>query len=217
MESFLSTMSGEPFQGTEDDPVGDFFGITHNCPFCGNTASKDRSLVWIAGECIASEKVVFPCNSCGEYITVPSTIFPRETLEKLRDSDLYDLDLDVAIGRMSPRELLVPNWGEVILVANKGRPVDRESLEWDGTGTCPGCGRAHPVDLSWSFKCLRCEAVNTVNQTSISQTRNTTVVCHRCGNGMIIPPTVWCPVCGRNLQDATVVSRLFREANGISS
>jgi hypothetical protein len=213
MEYYLSDTQGGRFQGVADEPVENFFGVTHDCPFCGQRASTGRSLVWIASECITKGEVTFPCASCNEYITMPSAIFAEGCLDKLKQfSNLYQ-----AITRMSQGDLLVPKWGEVMVAANKGGPIDLESLEWDGKGTCPGCGKAHAQELSQGLKCLGCQAEFWVNQNNISRTANTMVLCSKCGRSMIIPPTVWCPVCGRNLRSDTVFLKLFIEANGVSS
>lgn len=212
MEFYLSDTQGKQFQGTTDEPVGNFFGVTHDCPFCGQRASTGRSLVWIASECIAKGEVTFPCASCNEYITMPSAIFAEGCLEKLKQySNRYQ-----AITRMSQHELLVSNCGEVVFAANKGGPIDLKSLEWDGKGSCPGCGKAHAQELSQGLKCLKCQAEFWVNQNNISRTADTKVLCSRCGHSMTIPPTVWCPVCGRNLRSGAVVLKLFREANEVS-
>jgi hypothetical protein len=213
MEFYLSDQFARQFTGGTDEPVGNFTTITHDCPFCGKRASEGRSLVWIAGECLEKDQGVFPCANCSQRILVPSTIFPEEGLKKLKT--LRRADLFRAIGQMSLRELLVPNWGEVIFTANKGGPVDPKSLKWDGKGTCPGCGKAQAEELSQGLKCFKCQTVFWVNQNNISHTGNTIALCSKCGNSMVIPPTVWCPVCGRNLQSETVILKLFREANEV--
>lgn len=213
MEYYLSDTQGGRFQGTTDEPVGNSFGVTHDCPFCGKRASSGRSLVWIASECITKGEVTFPCATCNEYITMPSAIFVGGCLDKLKQfSNLYQ-----AITQMSQGELLVSNWGEVMVAANKAGPIDLESLEWDGKGSCPGCGKAYSQELSQGLKCLGCQAEFWVNQNDISRTSNTMVLCAKCGRNMVIPPTVWCPVCSRNLRSDTVFLKLFREANGALS
>ena len=140
-EFYLSNTQGQQFQGAADDPVDNFFTVTHDCPLCGKRASTGRSLVWIASECIAKGEAVFPCASCNEYITVPAGIFAEGCLEKLKDY----FNILQAIRKMTQSELLAPNWGEVVLAANKGGAIDLESLEWDGKGTCPGCGKANCI------------------------------------------------------------------------
>ncbi|MCD4709166.1 MAG: hypothetical protein K8S62_15695 [Candidatus Sabulitectum sp.] len=211
MEFYLSDSKGRPLQGAADKPAGNYPGVTHDCPFCGQRASTGRTLAWIASECISKGKVLFPCNNCSEYITIPSDIFVEGCLEKLRKSS----NMNYAITRMSQHELFVSNCGELVLAANNAGPVDLESLEWDGRGSCPGCGKEYAEELSQRLKCLKCQAEFWVKQKSISHTANTMVLCFKCRHVMIIPLTVWCPVCGRNLRSSDTFLKLFREANGV--
>lgn len=212
-EFYLADMNGRRFEGVTADPIGNFYAITHDCPFCGKRASSGRSLIWIADECAEKGKVIFPCESCNKYITAPSEIFVEECLDKLRQSpDMYQ-----AIKRMSQSELLVPNWVYVLFAANKVGPVDLELVHWDGKGTCPGCGHAHARELSQALDCIWCQAKFWVNQRDISRTNKTNVLCSSCGRVTIIPPTVWCPICGNNLRSETVFVKLIRETNGILS
>lgn len=125
MDYYLGPMSGERLQRKADAPLG-VCGITHACPFCGKRASQGRVLNWIAGECILTGEAVFPCSSCGRSLSVPSAIFVETSLQKLRglvlDQASGKLDqraLFQEIMKMSARELLVPNWGEVIESFNK--------------------------------------------------------------------------------------------------
>lgn len=208
-EFYLSNTQGGRFQGAIDDPVESFFAVTHDCPLCGKRASTGRSLVWIASECIAKGEAVFPCASCNEYVTIPSEIFAEGCLEKLKQY----FNLFQVIRQMTQSELLAPNWGEVILAANKGGPIELESLEWDGKGTCPGCGKLQALEVSQRLTCVWCQAEFWVNQNNISRTGNTNVLCSRCKRSMVIPPTVWCPVCGRNIRSEAMFLKLFREAN----
>lgn len=212
MEVYLSDMANRKFEGTTDDPVGDFYGITHDCPFCGNRASASRSLIWVARECIANGRAVFQCAGCEKYVTIPSAIFVEGALAKIQRSDLFS-----AITRMTLHDLLTPNWGEVILETNKSGLGDLESLGWDGTGACPGCGRAQAEEFSQGFNCVRCEKVFWVHQNDISRTNDTMALCHHCGKSMVIPPTVWCQVCGRNLRPEKIILKLFQKANGVLS
>jgi predicted RNA-binding Zn-ribbon protein involved in translation (DUF1610 family) len=126
MEYFLSYRSGEKKEGNPDDPIANK-GITHNCPFCGKQASKGRSLSWITSECIKKGNASFPCNSCGEIITISTKIFVENILEELahkcfnpRIKQVSDFDLGNMIDQMKPNDLLVPNWGEVLDKWNKG-------------------------------------------------------------------------------------------------
>lgn len=210
-ESYLCNTSGERFQGAPTDPIGRFYAIAHDCPFCGQKASTGRSLVWIASECKKKGEAIFPCQSCGRLLNAPSEIFIEESLEMLKEGDWMFVDM----GKMSQQVLLVQNWGQVLFAANKGGPIDLESLEWDGIGTCPGCGQASAQEFSYKLECIWCQADFWVNQKSISRTVNTNVLCPSCKRGMVIPPTVWCPKCGRNIRSSEAFVRLFKEANQV--
>jgi len=211
-EFYLCDLDGRRFQGTPTDPIGDFFAIAHDCPFCGQKASQGRSLVWIAIECIENGKAIFPCQSCGGLLNAPSEIFLKESLEILKESEE---EMDMAMGKMSQQVLLVQNWGQVLFTANKGGPIDLESLEWDGIGTCPGCGQASAQEFSYELECIWCQADFWVNQKSISRTVNTNALCPSCNRSMVIPPTVWCQKCGRNIRTFEAFVRLFKEANQV--
>lgn len=125
MEYFLGSMSGERLQKKPDAPIG-ARGLTHTCPFCGKRASQGRVINWIASECILDGEAVFPCSSCGQTVSAPSAIFVEESLRKLSEKNfdpttgrLNQRGLYLDIIKMSARELLVPNWGEVLEAWNK--------------------------------------------------------------------------------------------------
>ncbi len=125
MDYFLGSMAGDKLERKADAPLG-VCGITHDCPFCGQRASQGRVLNWIAGECILAGEAVFPCSHCGRMISIPASIFVEASLKKLRqrcfneaDGQLNQRTLFMLITGMSARELLVPDWGEVILARNK--------------------------------------------------------------------------------------------------
>lgn len=125
MDCYLGLKSGEKVKRKADAPVG-VCGITHACPFCGKRASQGRVLNWIAGECLLAGEAVFPCSSCGQTVSVPAAIFTEAGLEKLRrlsfneeTGELNQRVLFIQIIGMSERELLVPNWGEIIESWNK--------------------------------------------------------------------------------------------------
>ncbi len=207
---YLSDMDGKLFQGTSSDPIRNFHAINHDCPLCGQKASRGRSLVWIASECIQHGKAVFPCQSCGELLNTPSAIFVKGSLESLNQRPYAMIEV---MREMSQQELLVQNWGQVLFAENKGGPIDSESLEWDGIGTCPGCGYEYAQELSQKLECMWCQTDFWVNQQDISRTGNTNVLCSSCKRSMVIPPTVWCPTCGRNIRSIFV--KLFKEANQV--
>lgn len=209
-ESYLSDMSGNRFQGGASDPIGKFFAISQDCQFCGKKESTGRSLVWIIGECIDKKEAIFPCQNCGKYLKIPSEIFTDKCLERLKNRR-HAIYQEITV--MNQFELLVQNWSQILLDANKSGSVDIESMKWDGTGSCPGCGKASVMELSQRLECVWCHSEMWVNQNKISKNSNTNLLCHRCNRSMVIPPSVWCPVCGHNIRDETVFIRLFREAN----
>ncbi len=125
MDYYLGNMSGERSERRPDAPLG-ACGITHDCPFCGKRASTGRVVNWIAGECLLEGEAVFPCPHCGQSISVPAAIFLESALQSLRRECLDEaagwIDQRALFQRMvnlSARELLVPDWGEVILKWNK--------------------------------------------------------------------------------------------------
>ena len=220
MEWYLSKLNGERLSENPEEPLG-AAGLTHDCPFCGNQASLGRALTWIASECVAHGAASFPCNSCGRYITAPAKIFLGDRLEEMKarnfDARLQQLNergFSLSVQKMKAKELLIPNWGEVIHAVNKGLPVKIEPPVWDGLGTCPGCGKTGPVAMWAAFKCVDCDSNITVPQEKISRTEATKVPCGECGSEMTFPPAVWCQVCGQNLRTGAVIQRLVEAADG---
>jgi len=209
MNAYITDMQGKRFQGTENDALGNYTSIAHECPFCGKEASKGRSLVWIAGECIQKGHAVFPCISCSKWVKVPFQIFALGCLRKLKETP----SVQATLSTMPLKQVLNPNWGNLILTANKGGPIDVSAMEWDRRGSCPGCGQDHINQVSIQVKCVFCNNRYWVNQVNISTKGNTNVQCNECGRIMIIPPSVWCPVCGENLQASSVIDDLIVEAN----
>jgi predicted RNA-binding Zn-ribbon protein involved in translation (DUF1610 family) len=219
MEWYLSTLSGQRLPENPDEPLG-AAGLTHDCPFCGQQASQGRALTWIAMECAEHGAASYPCNNCGRFITAPGSLFLGDRLEELKarnyDARLRQLNqrgFSLSVQKMKARELLFPNWGEVIQAVNQGLPVRIEPPAWDGQGTCPGCGQAGPVERLAAFKCVDCDSAVTVPQANISRTEGAKVACVECGREMTIPPEVWCQVCGRNLRAGVVIQRLVEAAD----
>ena len=204
---YLSDSQGRRFQGAADDHLGKFSHLTHDCPYCEKNASTGRSLVWIASECIKNEQVQFPCNSCSKLITIPAAIFHGDGLRKLERTSIQNIE------RMSPEELLKPNWVALVIAENMGEAVDVTSLTWDGEGSCPGCGHATPQHLSQKINCVECQAEYWIDQDIIEKEDDSWFVCPSCGKTMIIPATVWCQVCAQNLRPDTEILRIFQDAN----
>jgi hypothetical protein len=126
MDYYLTTKTGEKIEKNPDEPVG-VCGISHPCPFCGNRASDGRALNWIAGECIQIGVAAFPCNSCGQMVSIPSKIFVPEGFKTLKQKSIDRATgvvnarmLYVALSQMLLRDILLPNWGEGIESWNNG-------------------------------------------------------------------------------------------------
>ncbi len=209
LDFYLCNLKGERFPGTLQDTLADYTQITHNCPVCNKQASFKRSLGWIFQECINKEKAVFPCISCGKFITIPSDIFVKSTMDRFKR-----VRLNISsIKNLKISELIVHDVGEAIIAANKSGGTDLKSLLWDGKGSCPGCGNASTQNISQKIHCVQCGTGYLVPQEKISRTQNTTLRCSKCGKYMRIPPTVWCPVCKNNLRSSTDFIRVFKKAN----
>jgi hypothetical protein len=132
---YLSTQHGERLQVKPEDPIGSVC-VTHPCPFCGQEASRGRSLNWIASECAKNDVAIFPCNSCERTLAVPSKIFVGTILEELREANydprlqqLNERAFSFEIMKVKTCDLLVKNWGEVIYAYNKGLPIEIELMK----------------------------------------------------------------------------------------
>lgn len=196
----------------KDEPLEGSCYLAHDCPFCGQRASDgklSRSILWIIHSIKESGKALFPCDNCGKFVTFPSEAFKEGLL--VTDSD--GRVRFTGQSRMKANEIFVENLNEVLLRANKGGPVDLDDIEWDGKGTCPGCGKSNPEEVSQLLECISCHKEFWTNQQSIKRTSETHVCCPKCNSDMIIPPTVWCPKCGQNLRPDKVVQTLVKQAN----
>jgi hypothetical protein len=125
MEYYLIDPSGERIDVNMAVPM--VKKIVHDCPFCGKQASKGRALNWIISECIKKGDASFPCNSCGQFISIPAKMFAGKCLEELKQKSLdprskqvNDFVLGNLINGMKPGDLLVPDWGEVLDRWNRG-------------------------------------------------------------------------------------------------
>lgn len=189
--------------------------LTHDCPFCGKRGSEARALAWIVDSCIKSGNAEFPCDSCGEYITFPSEVFKEGLFESLMKKDAGGAEYWAAseLNDKTPNDIFVEDWPQALFTANKAGPIDLDDIEWDGKGSCPGCGKAGPESVSQSLECTSCFSNFSINQNDIDKNTETQIVCPNCDSTMIIPSTVWCPKCGQNLRPVNIFIELFEEAN----
>jgi hypothetical protein len=84
-------------------------------------------------------------------------------------------------------------------------------------GACPGCGNIgapkHP--LRFPVTCPGCGRVHYISQKKISPTAGLAVVCgdRSCGFRIMIPPSIFCPDCRKNLHPLAKITQLIRAEN----
>jgi hypothetical protein len=71
----------------DDKPVGIGYlcSISHECPFCKKPGSRSRGIVWLVANCVCDGKALFPCETCGQYITFPIDAFNMEFLDSISE------------------------------------------------------------------------------------------------------------------------------------
>jgi hypothetical protein len=204
----------------ENDLIKHKYGIYHNCPFCKKECSVNRLLPWLASCCIEDGKAEFPCDTCGKYVIFPKEAFLEIFLNSVSEQDherpnviRYKSNSATIIGQKTPKDIFKKNWFEIFLKANSNGPRTIDQIDWDGTGTCPGCGQDSPKFVSQSVECMSCEKSFNINQKNISKETETKINCPNCNKTMIILPKVWCPKCNRNLRDSELFLKLFKDSN----
>lgn len=118
-EYFFCDTAGEPFDGQAGDNLGNFCAVAHDCPHCGQPASRGRTLAWLALECHAKGKAVFPCMSCGQEIEFPAHLFVPECLAKVATH----FQPNALLRAMTPEEVLAANWGERLFQTNARQDI----------------------------------------------------------------------------------------------
>lgn len=119
LKYFFCDTSGEPFGGAPDENLGNFCAVAHDCPHCGQLASRGRTLAWLALECHTKGKAVFPCMSCGGEIEFPARLFVPECLTNVA----AHFQPNALLRALTPDEVLANDWGEQLFAANADRGV----------------------------------------------------------------------------------------------
>jgi len=204
--------------------------LKYDCPFCGKPQSgleveqglAGQSILWIALECIRAGAALSPCRSCGKSFAIPASVFADGVLAEFQSVSALPGDRlwehvtknYVATGMQS--RLLLPDWYDILLEANRAGPVDTMRMQWDPSQPCPNCGsRPHPHPITFTYACPFCACHNTVAQQDIHESLGVRVACRGCLKALFVPPRVWCPKCKRALVDYHEVLRHIADENGV--
>ena len=198
------------FAGGATEPLGDYLCVVYTCPLCkrGHAPPPGQSLVYLAHLCVDGGEELTECASCHKPFRTPSSIFVPDLSLSLKNAGR--LHWPEHIGSLSQEQLLVPDWEKVIEAANSACR-EGAAVPWDGQGPCPICG--NPQSVSISFPCVWCSKDLSLNQGNVSQTGQTRIACPHCQRTIIVPSTVWCQVCHRNLRHSSVLRDLVQQAN----
>jgi hypothetical protein len=113
-EFYLSDPTGRAFTGNASDIMGDFCCISHDCPKCGELASKGRTLAWLSGECGKKGAAKFPCPKCGTFLEFPKEAFRPAAMEELQ----RHFQPNALLRAMTAEEVLDPHWPALVVRAN---------------------------------------------------------------------------------------------------
>lgn len=107
---YLCDTAGTRFTDESGEMLGNYCAIGHDCPVCGGTACRGRTLAWLALECAAKGAAVYPCMSCGAEIRFPRSAFVPECLDRISQHPQPNAFLRV----LTAAEVLVPGWAGTV-------------------------------------------------------------------------------------------------------
>jgi len=145
-----------------------------DCIYCGHLTQFSSS--YIRDEQSKTGIYTYVCSwfQCARIVAVPNEVWCPECKINLR-SDYKCIIREY--NRHWPTKIEVPQ------------------------GACPGCGHeGKGFAVGQEFLCWNCGRACVVSQSNISKSGNTNVMCASCHQTFVIPPNVWCPICGLNLR-----------------